>query len=204
MQTLDQIQKDVGHWARANFGLNETDLMATTNRGMVCLDEYAPLMGIVEEVGELTEAFALTGDPAKAKANMRDAAGDIMIYLCDYCWRCDLVVPGRVVLDRDEIDHEPHHGIVAAVGRLHNAHLKRFQGIKGMASHNNFDPARARAVHRLVYYLDKFIREYIPGDNLMLILNETWNTIVKKRNWLKDPMAGGGHDHHGTPGQDGP
>ena len=49
-----------------------------------------PLLGIVEEVGELAHAHlkasqSIRGTPEEHQAEARDAIGDIVIYLASYC-----------------------------------------------------------------------------------------------------------------------
>ncbi len=49
-----------------------------------------PLLGIVEEVGELAHAHlkasqSIRGTPEELQAEARDAIGDIVIYLTSYC-----------------------------------------------------------------------------------------------------------------------
>ncbi len=49
-----------------------------------------PLLGVVEEVGELAHAHlkasqSIRGTPEELQAEARDAIGDIVIYLASYC-----------------------------------------------------------------------------------------------------------------------
>jgi NTP pyrophosphatase (non-canonical NTP hydrolase) len=51
---------------------------------------WHPLLGIVEEVGELSHAYLkreqkIRGAQAEHEAEMRDAVGDILLYLIDFC-----------------------------------------------------------------------------------------------------------------------
>lgn len=72
---IDIIQSQVSVWSIRNFGDQSS---------------YRPLLGAVEEVGELCHAH-LKGEqgirhtPAEIEALKRDAIGDIIIYLMDYC-----------------------------------------------------------------------------------------------------------------------
>ena len=70
LQTLSEL------WARRNFG----DVRPV----------HHPLLGIVEEVGELSHAHlkseqGIRGTPEELKARAKDAVGDIIIFLADYC-----------------------------------------------------------------------------------------------------------------------
>lgn len=77
MLTFQQLQAEVGTWAQRNFG----DTPA-----------YRPLLGAVEEVGELAHAHlkaeqGIRGTAEEHEAAGKDAVGDIIIYLADYCGR---------------------------------------------------------------------------------------------------------------------
>lgn len=73
---LKQIQKEQHAWSIHNFGFR---------------DPVEPLLGVQEEVGELSHAHLKflqkirnsTRDVFEAKA--KDAIGDIIIFLMDYC-----------------------------------------------------------------------------------------------------------------------
>ncbi len=83
INVLDVYQTDVHIWAVRNFGDNEG------------LGAYGPMMGIVEEVGELhharLKALQRIREGARANTSMLeeevDALGDILVYMMDYCAR---------------------------------------------------------------------------------------------------------------------
>lgn len=73
--TFKQLQEEQVPWVQHNF----------PNR-----QDYYPLLGIQEEIGELSHAHlknlqCIRGDPFKHFEDKRDAIGDIVIYLADYC-----------------------------------------------------------------------------------------------------------------------
>lgn len=76
-RSVRQIFEEAVLWSRANFGDQPS---------------YRPLLGIVEEVGELCHAH-LKGEqgirltPEQVAEKKVDAVADIMIYLFDYCGR---------------------------------------------------------------------------------------------------------------------
>lgn len=214
MQGFATIQFQVGQWSLNNFGRNETPLLqvcaagtiqATHERSalevpgeavpgvVVELGGLAPLMGIVEEVGEL-ECAIENGDGA----GMRDAFGDISIYLCDYCCRENIMWPVRMALALHE-RHNARTGVLLYLGKLYRCHLKRFQRIRGMHDAKTFDEHRVAALRCFVWHLGTLARE-VTDDNLLIILNETWNGIVKKRDWKADAVTGGGHTHEAEDG----
>lgn len=74
--TLRKLQSVSGRWAARNFG----DKRPT----------YHPLLGVSEEVGELCHAHlkreqGIRGTEAELIAQAKDAVGDIVIFLADYC-----------------------------------------------------------------------------------------------------------------------
>lgn len=77
--TVTDLQNQVHEWSKANFG----DQPA-----------YRPLLGISEEVGELCHAHLKTEQNIRMEedheAARKDAIGDIVVYLCDYCSRSNL------------------------------------------------------------------------------------------------------------------
>lgn len=77
MTELHQIQSEVAEWSTRNFGQQPS---------------VNPLLGVVEEVGELSHAYlkrqqGIRGTPEEHAAAIRDAVGDIVIFLCDFCAR---------------------------------------------------------------------------------------------------------------------
>lgn len=212
MQTYHEIKNQIGRWSRENFGGQETPYFQvyeagsittgakrekTDNRGrasqwsqVVAIEGLAPLMGIVEEVGEL---FA-----ASKKEDKRDALGDIAVYLCDYLNRECIEFPTKVSLDVRLRATNPLNGLVACLGMMHHCHLKRFQRIRDMHDPMKFSLARQVALEGFVWHLGAAARK-VTGTDLLTLLNETWNNIVKKRDWKKDAAAGGGHTHENSP-----
>lgn len=75
-KTLRRLQDEVGEWSRENFGDQPS---------------YRPLLGAVEEVGELAHAHLKREQGIRTNEDHRrkqlDAIGDIVIYLADYCSR---------------------------------------------------------------------------------------------------------------------
>jgi NTP pyrophosphatase (non-canonical NTP hydrolase) len=77
--TLGELQREVKEWQGRNFPRGPED-------------DYHPLLGIIEEGGELAHAHlkhkqGIRGydDPVKFAAEAQDAVGDLLVYLADYC-----------------------------------------------------------------------------------------------------------------------
>lgn len=75
-QTLSELQYQVKVWSRKNFGDQPS---------------WKPLLGVGEEVGELNHSYLKLSQGIRMnedhQAKMRDAVGDIVIYLADFCDR---------------------------------------------------------------------------------------------------------------------
>ena len=74
---LWDLQDQVKKWSLHNFGQ---------------VPRWQPLLGAVEEVGELAHSFLkreqkIRGTDEEHEANEKDAIGDIVVYLADFCWR---------------------------------------------------------------------------------------------------------------------
>ena len=77
MLTFKQLQQEQKEWADRNFPNSKN---------------YHPLLGVVEEVGELSHSHlkreqGIRGTEEEHIEEARDAIGDIVIYLSDYCSR---------------------------------------------------------------------------------------------------------------------
>lgn len=75
--SIKEMQVDIAKWSRKNFPNNKP---------------YSPLLGLTEEVGELSHAHlkmeqGIRGTIKEHTEAKVDAVADIFIYLCDYCER---------------------------------------------------------------------------------------------------------------------
>lgn len=203
MKTYIELQSEIGSWSLANFGNQETPYLRTAGRGtvvadtprdqgtageplytgfLVCMDSLSPLMGIVEEFGEIADSLL-----ANNKDEIEDAIGDVAVYLCDYlCRECINWPPDNNPL---ELDENSALGLQSAIGKLCHAHLKRFQRIRGMHDIKAFHNKRSEAVRLLVWNLENYAM-YVTGKSLLHILNRVWTGVVAKRNWKKDSTKG--------------
>ena len=82
VEAMDVFQTDVALWAQRNFGDNSG------------LGAIGPMMGIVEEVGELYHTRLKAIQRIREGANKEaldedevDALGDILVYMMDYAGR---------------------------------------------------------------------------------------------------------------------
>lgn len=72
---LEYLQAKLDHWATGNFGKDRPS--------------YHPLLGAIEELGELAHAHLKQEQGIRTnedhEAEARDAVGDAIFYLMDYC-----------------------------------------------------------------------------------------------------------------------
>ena len=72
---LEHVQNRLDEWARRNFGEDRPS--------------YHPLLGAIEELGELAHAHLKQEQGIRTnedhEAEARDAVGDVIFYLMDYC-----------------------------------------------------------------------------------------------------------------------
>lgn len=150
--TLEQLQTEVSEWSQRNFPNNKP---------------HHPLLGLVEEHGELRDA--------KTIGEVCDAIGDVMIYLADYCGRNKLqLIDGDAINVADDL----------ALYRLCHFHLKREQGIR----HTPEECAcgQQACVNHIVSTMKlRCADEHI---DFYAVITDTWNR-VKVRDWQKNPIA---------------
>lgn len=92
---LEKIQNEVYEWSYYNFGNQPS---------------YRPLLGIVEEVGELCHAhlkheqnIRRNTNPQEVLLKKYDAIGDVMIYLMDYAARENINILAALIKTWDEV-----------------------------------------------------------------------------------------------------
>lgn len=82
MSDISRIQAENKEWAWRNFGDAEA------------IPPWQPLLGAVEEIGELAHAYLKRHQGIRVNEDhdeaIKDAIGDIVIYLMDFCNRQNL------------------------------------------------------------------------------------------------------------------
>lgn len=155
--TLETAQKEVGEWALRNFGEQ---------------DSHRPLLGIFEELGE----YAAARDQLD-RDSMRDAIGDIGVYLLHYCsirgWSASELWDNRV---------GPTGTDMGVIRSLSHHHLKGAQNIRGGAAKHDY--YQKHELSMLLWRLDQASID-VGGDFLCILYN-TWE-MVKQRDWKKNP-----------------
>lgn len=179
-----EMQSEVGKWSLSNFG------MQRSKRTNEVLHELAPLMGLVEELGEFTEAAVLELVTTAQDDARRDAIADMMIYLMDYCARSGVDMEGAMnsFSMKGKPVRFPVLMLTVNIGKLYHAELKGHQGIRGYDDPHKYLSERRAAVGSIVSLLEIICGFY--DDNLYEITEETWTKIVKKRDWKGDRENG--------------
>lgn len=161
---FSQLQEEMLTWQQHNFP-NRT--------------AWEPLVGMVEEVGELVESESTD----RGIVEILDAVGDVGIYMADYC-----NAKGYNMDTLWETAKEPTYGITVNplasasihMGRVCHAHLKEHQNIR---VHENHPAANREALSRLMIDLDRVCVTYLT--TFELVVEITW-AKVSKRDWRKD------------------
>lgn len=84
---LEKYQQEIGDWAFENFGKPNGETRGYHD----IVNTNDPLFGMLEELGELSHAVLKRKQKIRLnedhEAKEKDAIGDLMIYLLDYCSR---------------------------------------------------------------------------------------------------------------------
>jgi hypothetical protein len=165
--TLKQLQSETKLWAEHNFGnVNKTYA-------------YHPLLGMIEEMGELEIAL-----DAESSLEIQDAIGDVIIYMADYCNRMqfNLEVISNIPLNRFPIASE----ILPIIGRICHGQLKLEQNIRGSAAAHIVD------IHECLCYIIHWLNCIcLSSDwNFLNIVRDVWES-VHQRDWKRNAEDGG-------------
>lgn len=214
-EIMSTLQREVGEWSQVNFG----DQASKTHIPLV-LGSVAPILGIIEEFGEMDEAL-VNRDITLAK----DSVADILIYLADYF--CRIAIKDNLyswrLLDWHRIDklliietpssspEKTASFLLRKLGRFAHINLKRHQGIRGYADDNQFHSELGIVLNDIFIGLGRFyacakrdyfahittnaapedIKAYAAVDSAEL-LNIAWLEWqnVKQRNWKTNSISG--------------
>lgn len=161
------IQNEIEQWAGRNFP--DTPI-------------HRPVLGMVEELGELIDA-----DLKGSEVECKDAVGDFAVYAMHYCvlrnWRYDEVIDKHAKPDARDI--APWFMILKEGGELCHSQLKWEQNIRGTAE--SHEQAAKTALANLTFAVNRYcnMRRWKFED----IVKMTWET-VKKRDWQKHQKDG--------------
>lgn len=158
---LEELKQNVGEWSVDNFG-DQTPL--------------APAMGFAEEFGELVES-----ESCGTQDEVKDAIGDMAVYLCDYAYRTDLDL-SDINLKRTSAvsDGTRYEQIILNYGALCRSALKTYQGIR-----LDEDRVGQKAEQQA---LDVIFRQLVGiafrnQTTIEECIDHAWELEVKHRSW---------------------
>lgn len=176
-RTISELIQDVGDWSKLNFA-----------------DKQAPLLGIVEEVGEachciLKNIQGIRGydDAGKFHSELQDAMADAMIYLCNFAYnhnaffsfkRNEIYIPRPS--DREGGIIVSH--VLQAIAAMFNQENRSTENAEQESSIYSVFCQRfclAMEVWAAMYYID-----------LEVVTFTTWSETVLKRDWKKNAIQG--------------
>jgi NTP pyrophosphatase (non-canonical NTP hydrolase) len=173
--TLTQLQEEHAPWVLKNFGQHPA---------------WHPLLGMIEELGELAEAMNLmlhepnSDNCEKHKCNIKDGLGDVIIFMSDFCNISGINLNDTI----NQCKIEPANTRTAEIliGRIVHSFLKDTQGIRGTHEEhqNNIKILIGELYNRLVWIANLELN--IP---LLKAVEDTWNN-VKCRDWTKNSKTG--------------
>lgn len=160
--TFLDVIRDVGEWSDEQFGTGQPSIER--------------LSGASEELGELEEAMWDADTP-----EVRDAIGDITIFLADYCYRSNISinVPLNKVRPQEEKIAPSTSQVTKYIGLLHHAHLKGVQDIRQERNTTGRE-AKQEAVKNVLGSLN-LLCAYL-GHNYGEIVVETMDEVLD-REW---------------------
>ena len=167
-KTLSQIQKELEVWTNYNFGQQ---------------DSSSPIMGMIEELGELTHTTLKQIQGIRKKDYLeakKDAVADLVIYLLNYfnSKQVDISKVGNFLYYYKESNEYEHiiniQQCVSKIAFFNDTKSGKYNVPIGNSK---------RLLSRLYSYckLNKF--------DLLDIVNQTWEQ-VKLRDWRKYPLNG--------------
>ncbi len=157
---LNTLQQEVADWAARNFPSAKPHL---------------PLLGIVEELGELYEA--------RDAAQMKDAIGDVTVFAAHYCALNGLSLAEAISTATPVQDPADAY---LWLGRLAHSHLKLEEGIRGTPEQHR--AAKQNALGQIVACLVRMAPA--TGACYREIVERVWSE-VKQRDWQADRVNGG-------------
>lgn len=174
---IRDFQAEQKEWTERNFGVGPAD---------------HPLLGIIEELGELSHAVlkaaqGIRGNVTKHEEAAKDAVGDLVIYLADYATKTNVALgdltaettfEGFQQHDSFRLDGTPVEllpRIAKTLGKVAEAHMANDWTMISVG------------LGALLQEIATFCR--VKGWSLDDIVTETW-AEVSKRDWTKNKETG--------------
>ena len=204
-EKFNRLILEVGKWSKTNFKMQKSKWFDD-----IYLDSVAPVLGIVEELGELADAIS------RRNAIPRyDAIGDTMIYMADFYHRAGYRqnavclfpqqidwgrIPGYATtvteaqIEAKRIFDVPVRPLEISIltGMLAHCILKSHQGIRGYDKMERRISSINRCMTDIIILLCQATG--LDGEKaLAFVMDTSWKTWdeVKQRNWNKNPDGQG-------------
>lgn len=162
--TWEQLQQESAVWSEKNFAPRPA---------------HWPLLGIVEELGELEEAYLPEEGEVDAAAVL-DAIADTMVFMADYCNAMGMHL-ASIVSDASKISHlDVEQKSMILAGRLAHAQLKLEQGIRGTTADHR--AALLFTLSHVVAHLHQVLGNTDEKQSLIDVVFATWKE-VRERVW---------------------
>ena len=155
------MQEEQIAWSKKNFGEQPA---------------YRPMLGIIEELCELQQAW-----DDKDKPEIIDAIGDVGIYMLDYCGKRGWSL-AEFWAGTDAMYLETFWNVTPSIRKLAHHQLKGEQGIRGGAEVHD---AKLRVQLSVVLKRLSLMAEAV-GRDFPSIISEVW-AKVRLRDWTKNP-----------------
>jgi hypothetical protein len=163
LEMLKTMQAEAAIWTRYNFPDQRT---------------YQPLLGMVEELGELWDA--------ETTSLQLDALADMLIFATNFCTHLGLDVV-EVWQHRRPFSISGTQGharaMSSALGRVAHCQLKQEQGIRGDQETHRRN--LSNELGALFSVLDDRARSF--GEGVVALAFRVWREEVKPRNWRPIP-----------------
>lgn len=186
LQEFESLQERIWIWQDANFGSAHI---------------AHPLLGMCEEAGELVHAVlkmaqGIRGDDSVHVAHMKDALGDILIYLIDFFRRCRLgfvtplvdfflYPPALQPYSMQDLEAHVFH-VFMAVGNLGTAADRVFYTDRPLLRSFHTEVKECAAI----VLQDVTQVAGILGLPAAQCVRDTWDKVVSKRDWKVSPQTG--------------
>ena len=182
MLELTRLQAEHKEWQERNFPDQK---------------DHQPLLGILEELGEICHAHlkaeqGIRGSESLHFEEKKDAIGDVMIYLANYCNRFGINLQTTVGLSLDAINWhrtEAYGDLLLAfkhAGVMADMHYT-MELAATPSMHHYFREKLLDSIRNMVFYLAKYSKA--NGISIKQAIFDTWEE-VKKRDWRKNPENG--------------
>lgn len=186
MTTIAILSDQITKWSQSNFGNTPVEYLSIGENG-VELNWMAPLLGMGEEIGELSKQSMPDGIRWYDLHETVDAIADIGIYFCDYLGRRK--TPYSFSKIHTPVPKQFCAMMASAYGSILHCELKHAQRIRGMDDPEKFAKAHSHAC-AMFYESLSMGCESIVGKKLEEVIDSVFKDTVEKRNFIKNKLTG--------------